>query len=47
MGRAPADAEQTYLTQMAGAFEESGGDVRGLLEAIVLSPIFRTMLVED
>jgi uncharacterized protein DUF1592/uncharacterized protein DUF1588/uncharacterized protein DUF1595/uncharacterized protein DUF1585/uncharacterized protein DUF1587 len=47
MGRAPVDAEQTYLTQMAGDFKDSGGDVRGLLEAIVLSPIFRTMLVED
>jgi hypothetical protein len=47
MGRAPVDAEQAYLTQMAGDFKSSGGDVRGLLEAIVLSPIFRTMLVED
>jgi hypothetical protein len=47
MGRAPVGAEQTYLTQMAGDFENSGGDVRGLLEAIVLSPIFRTMLVDN
>jgi hypothetical protein len=47
MGRAPVDAEQVYLAQMAGDFKNSGGDVRGLLEAIVLSPIFRTMLVEN
>jgi hypothetical protein len=47
MGRAPVDVEQTYLTQRGGDFQNSGGDVRGLLEAIVLSPIFRTMLVED
>jgi hypothetical protein len=47
MGRAPVAAEQTYLTQMAGDFKNGGGDVRGLLEAIVLSPIFRTMLVDD
>ncbi len=47
MARAPADVEQTYLTQMGSDFQNSGGDVRGLLEAIVLSPIFRTMRVED
>ncbi len=47
MGRATVDAEQSSLAQMAGDFQDTGGDVRGLLEAIVLSPIFRTMLVEN
>jgi hypothetical protein len=32
---------------MGSDFKDSGGDVRALLEAIVLSPIFRTMTVED
>jgi hypothetical protein len=46
MGRAPVDAEQAYISRMAAQFKTSGGDVRGLLEQIVLSPIFRTILVE-
>ncbi len=47
MGRAPVDSEQTYLTQMGDDFAKSGGDVRGLLQEIVLSPVFRSMMVEN
>ncbi len=47
MGRAPVDSEQPYVTQMASDFAASGGNVHDLVEAIVLSPIFRTMRVEN
>jgi hypothetical protein len=44
MGRAPADAEQAAIAQLAASFKNSGGDVHALLEALVLSPIFRTVV---
>jgi hypothetical protein len=46
LGRAPVSSEEPSLTALSKGFVESEGDVRALLEAIVTSPSFRTMLVE-
>jgi hypothetical protein len=46
LGRPPADVEQPMVASMATGFKASGGDLHALLVAVVLSPSFRTRLVE-
>jgi hypothetical protein len=47
MGRPPLDAEQAAIAQLAAGFKSSGGDVHALLEALVLSPFFRTVVAGE
>ncbi len=47
LGRAPVAAESPGITALASDFLQDGGDVRGLMLAIVTSPTFRQRVVED
>ena len=47
LGRAPVAAESPGITSLASSFLQDGGDVRGLMLAIVTSPTFRQRVVED
>jgi hypothetical protein len=47
LGRAPVDGEEAMVKSMAASFMKSGGDVRALLRAIVLSPSFRLQIAGD
>ena len=45
LGRAPVDVEAPSVATLAGGFMASGGDLRALLTAVVLTPSFRMQLV--
>jgi hypothetical protein len=47
LGRAPVAVESPGITALASSFLQDGGDVRGLMLAIVTSPSFRLRVVED